>query len=112
MNGAALRSGTMREGIAVTTPAIVGALVRKPWRATVEEAATAVVEAFEPAEVAVADDAAVDEPEDVADVLAVTVARFGKSVGVVCCACMVEMRRRLKSIAIRRRLCVKAIMTS
>ena len=42
----------------------------------------------------------------------VTVARFGRSVGVVCCACVATARRILMNTAHRRRVDVDAIMTS
>jgi len=106
MNGAELRSGTIKDGIEVTTPAIVGALERKPEWTTVEAAAAAVVEApVLPGVVEAADGAVLIEG-------CVTVARFGRSVRVVCCACVATARRILRNTAHRRRVKAEDISMS
>jgi len=121
MNGAALRSGTIRDGTEVTTPAIVGAFERNPEWTTVEAAAAAVVEApvllrvIEAMdEAAVVEDGVVDDGvvDDCVVVvfLPVTVARSGRSVGVVCCACAVKARRIATKAAQRRRVEIEAIV--
>lgn len=105
MNGAALRSGTIRDGTEVTTPAIVGALERKPEWTTVDAAAAVVEAPVLPGVVEAADEA------DLIDGW-VTVARFGRSVGVVCCACVVTAKRILMNTAHRRRVDTEAMIIS
>jgi len=89
MNGALLVSGTIRDGIDVTTPAIVGALERKP-ELVVDGALVAGVVEIPDASLAV--DAVVAVVAVVA-VEPVTVDRFGKSVSPVCARDAVANRR-------------------
>jgi len=83
MNGALLVSGTMREGIDVTTPAIVGALERKP-EFVVDGAVVAGVVEIPDASLAVDAVIAVIAVAAVVAVEPVTVARSGRSLSVVC----------------------------
>lgn len=83
MNGAPLVSGTMREGMDVTTPAIVGALERSPVT-TVVDAPTVGASEMRPVTVTgVVVDSCVVAVVGVVAVVSVTVERFGRSVGVV-----------------------------
>jgi hypothetical protein len=92
MNGALLVSGTMRDGIDVTTPAIVGALERKPELVVDGVFVAGVVEA--PVAVVAVDALfAVVAVVAVVAVEPVTVARFGKSLRVVCARDAVANRR-------------------
>lgn len=102
MNGAPLVSGTIRDGIEVTTPAIVGALERRP-ETTVEAVVEAaiVVAAVVVAAVVDASEAAVVVAELLAVVVAVVavvpviVLRFGRSLSVDCARVVAAKRMML-----------------